>query len=126
MRKSKLFLSTLLFGGLLLASCSGNKETSTATTAAPTTTTTVVTTSERPFQYTLKVIDIDGKILFNETIVSTDSSSLYSDLERETDLVAYDTQYGHSVSSINGSIVDSNYYLALYENGEYLRNWLTV
>ena len=118
MKRNKFFLGLLGAFGIILTGCSSNvATTTTTTTVAPTsttTTTTTTTTTPDPIHYSVKVIDLDGEVLFDRALTTYDSGSLISDLKRETTVVE-----GAWIHSISGSIIDNNYYLALYENGDY-------
>ena len=115
MKKSKLLLSTLLAGGVFLTACSGNEATTTTTTVVPTTASTSTTVEE--INYTLKVYDLDGSELLNKSLKTTKKDSLFVDLNRESTLVNGATDLGHYLISINDSIIDNNYFLAIYQNG---------
>ena len=69
-------------------------------------------------KYSVEVIDIDGEKLFEHNFENT-GNTLLEDLNEATTVTGYDSQYGFSVTSIANSVADSNYYLAIYENGEY-------
>jgi len=100
--KKKLIIGALsLFLGLSLASCDKKEEPKVE--------------SEK---YSIEVFDIDGEKLLEREIIKS-SNSLLEDLKTTTTVEGYDSQYGYSLTSINGSIKDPNYYLAIYENGEY-------
>ena len=73
-----------------------------------------------PATFIIKVYDIDGEELGNKTLTTSEETytTVWGALQAEFDVVSYDSTYGPSISSINGSIVDSNWYLAIYENGE--------
>ena len=91
-------LSLLL--GLSLASCNKKEE---------------VVKSEK---YSIEVVDIDGaKLLEREIIIS--NNSLLDDLKTTTTVEGSNGQYGYTIKSIDGSIVDPNYYVAIYENDKY-------
>lgn len=70
-------------------------------------------------QYQIKVVDIDGEVLVDDTIKCTDSVSVVATLAEKYDMVSYQTEYGTSIVSIAGSIVDANYYVSITENGTY-------
>ena len=69
--------------------------------------------------YSIKVVDLDGEVLADKTYSTKDYDSVLKAITEDLNAVCYDTQYGKSVSSVKGSIVDANWYLALYENGTY-------
>ena len=69
--------------------------------------------------YTIKVYDIDDELIGNETISIEDYPVFIDGLNANFDVVSYPTEYGTSLASINGSVIDANWYLASYENGEY-------
>lgn len=98
---------------LALTGCNGEVK-STSSTATETSTT---STLEQEINYTVKVYDIDGELLFDKALKTKDKTSLFLDLNKETTMVAEAGDFGHFVSSINNSIVDNNYALMLYENG---------
>lgn len=70
-------------------------------------------------QYQLKVIDLDGEVLVSDTLYCRDSISLVDTLTNDYSMVSYDSQYGTTIVSISGSIVDPNYYVSITENGKY-------
>lgn len=69
--------------------------------------------------YSIKVVDLDGEVLADKTYSTEKYDSVLKAITEDLNAVCYDTQYGKSVSSVKGSIVDPNWYLALYENGTY-------
>ena len=69
--------------------------------------------------YSVKVVDIDGEVLAEKTFSTKDQASVLDAINNEMNAVTYKTEYGTSVASISNSIVDANWYLALYENGAY-------
>lgn len=69
--------------------------------------------------YSIKVVDLDGEVLADKKYSTKDYDSVLKAITDDLNAVCYDTQYGKSVSSVKGSIVDPNWYLALYENGAY-------
>ena len=113
MKKSKLLLSTLLLGGLFLVGCS--KEVPSASSSEPSTS----SSTEQIVNYKLKVVDLDGEVLLNKDLTTTNNKSLFQDINRESTLESDAGDFGHFLVSINGSIKDSNYSLAIYKNGEY-------
>ena len=78
------------------------------------------TSSEQPSlpSYTIKVIDIDGQELSCKNIEYNENSSVFEDLKANFNVNYTMDSYGPYLSSIDGSIVDSNYYLAIYQNNE--------
>ncbi len=68
-------------------------------------------------KYEIKVTDIDGMLLDSKEIILDAQSSVFEDLCNNFDVNYTMDTYGPYISSINNSIVDSNYYLAIYENG---------
>ena len=131
----KNYISKAALAGLLsltLISCSKKKEdkkdTTTTTSVVDTTTSqsstshisTDTTTSTNAGVATLKVYDFDGEELFNGDIQAGDT--LYNVLSNTKGIEAVyaDTQYGHQLLSINGSIMsDYNLSLMIYENGQF-------
>lgn len=71
------------------------------------------------FTFEIKVIDIDGVNLGSKKIPYRKYSNLWDALDDNFNVVASIGDYGHYISSINGSIVDNNYYVAIYENNEF-------
>lgn len=70
-------------------------------------------------QYQIKVIDIDGELLVSDTLYCKDSVSLIDTLKENYDTVSYSSEYGTTVVSVSGSVVDPNYYVSITENGKY-------
>lgn len=66
--------------------------------------------------YQIKITDIDGELLGSKTIELTNETSVWEDLKANFDVAYTNGDYGAYISSINDSIVDDNYYLAIYEN----------
>ena len=120
--KKRLFAIPMAFGlAMVIASC-GSEEVSTSKTSVDTTTITTTetkTTTKEKDSYTIKVYDIDDELIGEKTIELNDSSTVVNDLEENFEVVSTQSQYGTSLVSINNSVVDSNYYLAIYENGSY-------
>ena len=69
--------------------------------------------------YTIKVVDIDGEELANKKYSTKDYATVLDALKNDLNAVTYASDYGTSITSIAGSIVDSNWYLAISENGTY-------
>ena len=67
--------------------------------------------------YQIKVVDLDGEELGSATININEQSSVFNDLINNFAVDYTVSDYGPYISSINGSIVDVNYFLAIYENG---------
>lgn len=67
--------------------------------------------------YQIKVVDLDGEELGSATISINEQSSVFNDLINNFAVDYTVSDYGPYISSINGSIVDVNYFLAIYENG---------
>ena len=120
--KKRLFAIPMAFGlAMVIASC-GSEEVSTSKTSVDTTTITTTetkTTTKEKDSYTIKVYDIDDELIGEKTIELNDSSTVVNDLEENFEVVSTQSQYGTSLVSINNSVIDSNYYLAIYENGSY-------
>lgn len=119
--KKRLFAIPMAFGlAMVIASC-GSEEVSTSKTSVDTTITTTETktTTKEKDSYTIKVYDIDDELIGEKTIELNDSSTIVNDLEENFEVVSTQSQYGTSLVSINNSVIDSNYYLAIYENGSY-------
>lgn len=98
---------TLILGlGIVcsLASCNGSSSSSSSST--------------QPDSYTVNVYDLDDELLGSKTIAVTQYDSFYAALDAEFELVAPDSGYGHYISSINGSIVDANWSMMVYVNGQ--------
>ena len=67
--------------------------------------------------YQIKIVDLDGQELGCKTISLNEETSVFDDLVENFDVSYTIDSYGPYISSINHSIVDSNYYLAIYQNG---------
>ena len=102
-RKMVLFLSALLL-------CSCGQQPTEEPTEAP--------TVEKIPTYQIKVVDIDGEILGEKDIAYNENVSVFDDLINNFDVDYTTGDYGAYISRINGSIIDNNYYLAVYENKE--------
>ena len=74
--------------------------------------------STQPDSYTVNVYDLDDELLGSKTIAVSQYDSFYAALDAEFELVAPDSGYGHYISSINGSVVDSNWSMMVYVNGQ--------
>ena len=72
--------------------------------------------SEAVESFQIKVIDIDGKELGNKTIQIVDELTVLSALVDNFEVDYTNGEYGAYITSINGSVVDSNYYMAIDEN----------
>lgn len=70
-------------------------------------------------KYTVEVIDIDGEALVNDSYYVRDCETITKTIQSNYAYDGYDGDYGYVFNSIAGSVVDANYYLASYENGEY-------
>ncbi|MDY5940336.1 MAG: hypothetical protein SPJ23_01640 [Eubacteriales bacterium] len=70
-------------------------------------------------QYQIRVVDLDGEVLVDDTIKCTDSASVTATLTEKYNMVSYQGEYGTTIVSIAGSIVDANYYVSITENGIY-------
>lgn len=75
--------------------------------------------NKKPIIYTISVYDIDGEKLANKEIIGLEGDLLIDALKENFDVVSTQTEWGSLITSIEGSIVDPNYYLACYENDEY-------
>ncbi len=69
--------------------------------------------------YSVKVVDIDGEVLAEKSFSTKDQASVLDAIKNEMNAVTFQTDYGTSVASVSKSIIDANWYLALYENGAY-------
>ena len=67
--------------------------------------------------FKVSVYDIDGESLGEETFKVSNDANFFDTMKTEFDVDYSVSDYGVYLNSINGSIVDSNYYLAIYENG---------
>lgn len=67
--------------------------------------------------YTISVTDIDGELLGSQNSYVNEYSTLFEALTTKFDVNYTTSEYGAYISSINNSIVDPNYYIAIYENG---------
>ncbi len=73
-------------------------------------------TSEVSIHYTIDIIDIDGENIGSYNVKTKDKSSFFDDLKKKCSVVYEESEYGPFIKQINHSIMDSNYYLALYKN----------
>lgn len=103
MKKSILLGASLLGAALVLSSCD-KKESKKSYTLET---------------FSVDIYDIDGEKLSSYDLLSNESKSLVEKLQAENaNVISEQTNWGTSITSIDGSIVDSNYYLAFYVNGE--------
>ncbi|MBQ9124236.1 MAG: hypothetical protein IJY14_00960 [Acholeplasmatales bacterium] len=70
-------------------------------------------------KYSIKVTDIDGEEIGYKEININAYDTLIDALNAEFEVVSTNSEWGTTLISINSSITDPNYYLAIYENGEY-------
>lgn len=70
-------------------------------------------------KYTVNVYDIDGEKIGNHKIKVDNDKTFVEQLTKNANLNSKQGQYGTEVISIDNSVVDSNYYMAFYVNGEY-------
>ena len=68
--------------------------------------------------YQINIVDIDGEILSSKQIKLSETTSVWEDLKTNFDVKYTDGEFGAYISSIDGSIVDNNYFLSIYENGK--------
>ena len=68
--------------------------------------------------YSVEVIDIDGEVLLEKSFEKTENTVL-DDLNASTTVTGSNSSFGFTIESIANSVVDKNYYVAIYENGEY-------
>ena len=66
--------------------------------------------------YTIRIFDIDGKKISEKNVLG---DNFYNVLKNNFNVVDSNTDWGHFITSVDSSIVDSNYYLALYKNGSF-------
>ena len=76
-----------------------------------------ISNSEPTNAYQIKVVDLDGEELGAIKLEVNENSNVFEDLIANFDVDYTVSDYGPYLSSINGSIVDANYYLSIYENG---------
>lgn len=68
--------------------------------------------------FTINVYDIDSTLLGSKEIELTDGLTAFNALKANFNVKYSESDYGPYLQSINGSIQDPNYYLAIYENGQ--------
>ena len=68
--------------------------------------------------YKIVITDIDGENLGSKDIELTENRSVFDDLVANFDVNYTTSEYGPYLSSINNSVIDVNYYLAIYENNQ--------
>lgn len=68
--------------------------------------------------FKINVYDIDSTLLVSKEIELTEGLTAFDALKNNFNVLYQDSDYGPYLQSINGSIQDPNYYLAIYENGE--------
>lgn len=105
----------ILLSALMLVSC-GQQEPTPQPSVEPTTQPTVEPSVAPVDSYKIKVTDIDGELLGEKDITINENSTVFDDLVNNFDVEYTTSEYGPYLSRINGSIIDVNYYLAIYEN----------
>ncbi len=77
-------------------------------------------TNDDTIEYTLKVYDLDNKLLVEDKIKEKNDTTLYESLIKNTaiDVKISDSSFGHYIDAINNSISDPNYSLMIYENNK--------
>ena len=70
-------------------------------------------------RFRVRVVDIDGELLVDAAASCNEVTSLVSYLTENHEMVSYASDYGTTVVSIAGSVVDANYYVSISENGSY-------
>lgn len=68
--------------------------------------------------FTINVFDIDSTLLGSKEIELTEGLTAFDALKANFNVKYSESEYGPYLQSINGSIQDPNYYLAIYENGQ--------
>jgi hypothetical protein len=129
MRKGYISLAALTGVAFLgLVSCNDKKEDKkdTTTTSIVESTTDSTITSHFPTDTTtstdagtasLKVIDFDGEVVFDGEVQAGDTLYNVITSTQGIETVSSESQYGHFLQSINGTIMDDpNLYLMIYEN----------
>lgn len=128
MKRKILGVVVASFGILCLASCGEEKANATTTTTPPE----VDPGAETRFSkatYTIEVYDIDNALVSEKNIDMETYPTLWEGLNNNFTVVAEDTQYGHLIKSIDGTVIDPNWSLMIYENGIAAENgvdYLTV
>lgn len=116
--KKRVLISLLgLTAAVAFTSCGNNDDSSQAASSAAQSSQESRQAKEN--EYTALIYDIDGELLNTYYIEENTDKTVLDQLKEVADVKSYQTQYGESISSIDGSIVDSNYYLALYVNDAY-------
>lgn len=107
----KKIIALILGFGIIcsLASCGGNSSSNSSSTSS--------SSSSSSEVYTISVYDLDDEMLGNSTVEVGEYANLYEALNDNFDLIAPSSDYGHYITSINGSIVDSNWSMMVYVNG---------
>ena len=73
---------------------------------------------------TFNVYDIDGELLGTKLVKKgpefegKKDGAAFDLLKENFDVLSYDSEWGPYIVSINGSVIDGKYYLALYENNQ--------
>lgn len=68
-------------------------------------------------KYSIKVFDIDDENIGDEQVKYSEYSKVWDALTNKFDVKYTQEEYGPYISSINNSVVDANWYIAIYENG---------
>lgn len=68
--------------------------------------------------FTIKVIDLDGEVLVNDEVAVDKYANVYELIKNDYEADASLSEYGAWINSIKGSVVDGNWSMMLYVNGE--------
>ena len=127
MKKNYISLAALTGVAFLgLVSCGDKKDTTTTSIVESATDSTItsrfptdITTSTDLGTATLKVVDFDGEVVFDGEIQAGDTLYNVITSTQGIETVSSESEYGHFVQSINGTIMDDpNLSLMIYENDE--------
>ncbi len=69
--------------------------------------------------YTVNVYDLDDELLASKKLKGTGNDRFFDNLVLDFEVNYTESEYGHFLKSINGQIEDPNWYVAIYENGNY-------
>ena len=110
MKKKLLAIPFALAFMLGIASCGSESSTTETTTVTTTATTTLAKET-----YTLKVYDLDGELIGEKVVDYAKYPTVLAGLEAN---FTVDVD-GSWLKRIDGTVIDSNYYLSITQNGEY-------
>ena len=73
---------------------------------------------DEKIKISINVFDLDEEMIGSKEIITTENANVLDLLKENFKVESTTSQYGEYLNSVNDSIIDPNYYLAIYENNE--------